>query len=171
MNDQLPTPQDSIKSGMSRRSKILLTASLSLNALVIMALLGAFFAPDDHRKRPPRVKDISGNALVGALPQDQRKALHDRLSEKLKEGDRPNLRDIRRLNVELISAMRADPFDSASVGEVMESIDSARNRQAAIGREVFLEHISEMSAADRLVLADALEEKFKRKSRKPGKTP
>ncbi|SLN56894.1 hypothetical protein PSA7680_02963 [Pseudoruegeria aquimaris] len=153
--------------GASRWTKILLGLSLSLNALVVALALGAFLSPEGPRKGPPRVKDIGANALVRALPDDRQKALREALRARIGKDPVRGHADLRAMQREMQAALRAEPFDVGRLDEIMQQTEARREAQIAIGREVFLEQIKQMSPEERRAFADRLEELGRRGPGKP----
>lgn len=156
------------KTGLPRRVKLLLGLSLSLNALVVALALGALLSPDGPRKGPPRVKDIGANAMVRALPEARQKALRDALGSRIGKSGKDARVDIRAMGLALQDALRAEPFDVARVDAILQQTEARRDAQLAIGREVFLMQLQDMSPEERLAFADRLQELGRRG---PGKPP
>ncbi|MCT8159584.1 periplasmic heavy metal sensor [Pseudoruegeria sp. SHC-113] len=156
------------KPGLPRRVKLLLGLSLSLNALVVALALGAVLSPDGPRKGPPRVKDIGANAMVRALPEARQKALREALGNRIGKDGKDARVDLRAISRALQEALRAEPFDVARVDAILQETESRRDAQLAIGREVFLMQLNEMSPEERLAFADRLQEQSRRG---PGKPP
>ncbi len=167
------TPQHSLppKSGMSKRSRLLLVVSLSLNVLIVMALVGAHFAPDERRAGPPRVKDLGASALFAAIPADEQAGFRASLREKIKTGKRPDRRALRQLNDTLLVALRAEPFDTVAVAKALEATEAARRQQLLIGQEAFVAYLAKMTPEQRQKMADTLEEQFRKGPRGGNKRP
>lgn len=164
MTEQSPQHETPAKGRMSKRRRILLVVSLSLNVLIVMAVVGAHFAPDERRGPPPRVKDLGGSLLFDALPDAEKSAFRAELRDQIKSGKRPNRQALRSLNDALLAALRAEPFDPVAVASVMEAIESARRQQLLIGQEAFVAYLAKMTPEQRQDMADAVEEKLRKGS-------
>lgn len=171
MTDKTPQQPTPPKSGTSKRRRVLLVVSLSLNVLILMALVGAHFAPEERRAGPPRVKDLGGSALFAALPAEEQEGFRASLREKIKSGKRPDRRAVRSLNEALLTALRAEPFDPFAVANAMEATEAARREQLLIGQEAFVAYLAKMTREQRQAMADTLEAQFQKGPRHGDKRP
>lgn len=135
---------------------ILLTLSLALNLLIVGVAAGTVLRlkGGDHGKALPGF----GSALFRALPKDDRKALRSELSGLHRTGSKTRKQDFQAVS----QALRAQPFDPATLAELLQQqAQSTADLQAAL-QEQWLERVTNMSDAQRSVYADRLEEVVKR---------
>ena len=141
----------------------LLVLSLALNLLVVGAIVGRAFAPDDHRGRDRvagPIRSVIGEPFVRALTREDRRAMLAEIKEEA-----PRIRESReslRQRVEaLLVALRTEPFDAAEVQRLMqEQRQVARGRQE-LGEMLLLNRLIAMDAESRSAYADRLEKSLK----------
>lgn len=142
---------------------ILLVASLGLNLLVAGVLLGAVLRfRGDHVDVPPGF----GPALFRALPENGRRALRGELFDEHRRGARQRAQDF----AELGEALRAVPFDPATVEDVLEKQAANTASIQSNLQKKWLSRVARMTDAERKAYADRLEQVVKdRRSGKPGR--
>ncbi|WP_170422514.1 periplasmic heavy metal sensor [Ruegeria arenilitoris] len=139
----------------NRWMSVLLILSLALNLLIVGVALGTVLRVKggDHAKSPPGF----GSALYRALPKDERKAMRGELFDRHRKGAKTRSQDFAVLS----AALRAEPFDPAAVQVLLDQqAQSMADLQEALQQE-WLARVVAMSAEERLVYADRLEEVVK----------
>jgi len=141
--------------------KWLLIASLTLNLLVVGAVIGALIkgGPDNRQSR----FDLTAGPILRAMPADERDALAAALRENgvFKPGDRMAIRaDMDAL----VEVMKAEDFDADAF---RETVSRQRVRLQA-GQDVVVEtivtQIEGMSPEVRAEFAQRLEEQLRRRA-------
>jgi uncharacterized membrane protein len=141
--------------------KMLFIASLGLNVLVIAALVGSAFKP--HSRGGAFKGGTLQGAMVRALPDDQRKALRERMR---KNGDyfKAQRGKSRAVKADLKAAIIAVPFDADQLRQVFARQKHVRSDFSNRGDAMWIELIENMSDDERVQFANGIE--F-RKHRKP----
>ncbi len=138
-----------------RGTKIALILSLTVNLLVFGIVGGSIFA-HGWRDDPHRVRDVGVGPFTDALTPEDRKALRDAFVKAV-----PDFRERRaaaRADIErLAEAIRADPFDRASVAAVMDVQGNRIEERIQLGRNLLLDRLEAMGPEARAALADRLE--------------
>ena len=146
--------------------KILLVASLALNLLIIGLVAGAMFKKDRWRGSAPRA-ELGMGPLTHALDPSDRRALGQKFR---KQGKQSNDRRVRKKQFEeLLSVLKADPFDAVKAAELLGSIRTGSQARMETAQGLLVEHLSSMSAQDRAAYADRLETRLKQRKKKPKK--
>lgn len=137
----------------------LLFLSLALNLLVVGAIVGRAFAPDDHRRGERiagPIRSVVGEPFVRALTREDRRAM---LGEIKREG--PRIRESReglRQRVEaMLTALRTEPFDPDEVRRLMQEQRQVAQGRQELGESLLLNRLQAMSAEERAAYADRLE--------------
>ncbi len=151
----------------NRWIKPILLVSLALNLLVAGVIFGHTVSPDSRRYHDfdGDARGVIGEPFVRALQAKDRRAL---IADIVK--DRPRIREnrdsLRQRFDAFLTALRADPYDSETVAQLLlEQREAAVGRQE-IGEALLLKRLEDMTATDRAAYADRLEEslrKFKRR--------
>ncbi len=132
-----------------RGLKIALVVSVALNLLVAGMIGGAFL-----RGGPDR--DLGFGPFAEALTEDDHRALRQEFMARA-----PDMREMRRSQRaamrDLLSALRAEPFDPAALEMAMAAAASRMGDRLRIGQEILVRHLAAMSPADRAAFADRLE--------------
>lgn len=139
------------KTGMRRRTKILLATSLGLNMLVIGAAGGMFF----HNDGPDRIRDAAYGPYTRALSHDDRKAIGKALRGEA-GGVRQNQPKIRASYEALKTALTADAYDSDLVHRLIIDQQAHGLKRYQIGQRLLLERLDAMSPQQRRNFADRL---------------
>lgn len=157
---------DRPRTGMRPWLKALFALSLTLNLLVIGAIVGVRvgeFGPDRHpRSMHDRVRvDLALGPFARSLPEEARRDAMRMLDDRA--GAHKLSRDaLAQQFTDMLAILRSEPFDAEALGEIFDAqSDSARGR-AVIGRDVLLEQIETMSDEERARYADRLERGFQR---------
>ena len=147
---------------------VALAISLSLNLLVAGLVAGALlWHGPKHRDGGRRLDldDVGFGPFVAALPPGDRRELARAVARE--EGSFRENRDLMIRQFEaLLSALREDPYDAEAVRALI--VEQQRNVGArqALGRELLLERIEAMSAAERANYADALARMLRRSGKR-----
>lgn len=156
---------DTAKTGRFRR--ILLVVSLGVNLLVIAAVAGAVLSGGPHGKEGRSGKDgsYSRNAIVpyiSAFSRDDKRAMRTQMRAAL--PGRSDMRAQTRADHDAFLALvRAEPFDSAAALAVIERHVARSGEVQAVGRQLAIERISQMSQDERAAYAARFEERALRK--------
>ena len=98
-----------------------------------------------------------------ALPREQRKMMSETLRA---EGLMPSRAERRKFYQDVLEALRAETFDPTSVEAAMINQRDVVSGVQTAAQNAWLKVVSDMSPADRLVYADALEERLERGPRR-----
>ena len=145
------------KSSAFRFWRVLLVISLAMNVAVIGLVAG--FAWRKDRVGPPHGISLTLGPIGSALSREDRRELVEDLRAD------PRLRPHRRgddLDA-ILAALRADPFDRATLQGAMSAMTARKDRLQEAAREALIERVTLMSDADRIAFADRLERGFKRR--------
>lgn len=155
-----PTASAPAPSG-SRWLKLALVASVALNLAVAGLVLGAWLG-DGPRKGMPR--DLSFGPFSEALSDKDRRALRRDLLGRL--GEFRTAREAARAEfADLLTALRADPFDPDALKMALAAIETRTADRLELGRSLIETRLVEMSAAERQAFADRLERGLQRRPR------
>ena len=163
----------SSETGRGKRSWIViaLAISLSLNLLVAGLVAGALIWHGlEHRDGGRRLDlgDVGFGPFVAALPPRDRRELARAVARE--EG---SFRENRALMIRqfetLLAALRADPYDPEAVRALLVEQQRSVGARQDLGRELLLERIGEMSAAERADSADALARLLRRSGKRDHK--
>ncbi|WP_151717218.1 periplasmic heavy metal sensor [Gemmobacter serpentinus] len=145
-------------------------ASLAVNLLVLGVIGGALL------KGPPEPRDKTRDAgfgpFAGALDEADRKELRRDFIERSNGG--AAFRAGMRADMEaVLQALRAEPFDPATLDAAMAQQGSRFSDQMALGRTLLRDRIVAMTPEARLRFAERLEDSLKRHGdgRKGGPKP
>lgn len=169
MSNENKPEKPAAESKSTRRGwKIALALSLSLNLLVAGLVAGTLLSHDGTSGRPPFIRDEGMSPLTRALEKEDRDAL--RAALRARNQDRSGQRrNIRRLNIKLVNALRADPFDVSELARIFDQLQAGHMAQQDLGEQELLSRIEAMTPEARAAFADRL----KRDNRGPiaRKTP
>ncbi len=151
-------------SGAPRRGwiTVVLFISLALNLAVAGLAIGAALRHDDIRDRASVRSDPFGGPYTGALSREDRRAIWREMRAMHAEG-RPARADIRADFDAVVQALRAEPYDPATVQIIVERQFQAGLERQQIGQELLLQRIARMDATARAAFADRLEERLERR--------
>ncbi|MDF1854847.1 periplasmic heavy metal sensor [Pseudooceanicola sp.] len=137
--------------------RLVLFGSLALNLLVVGAVGGMLvFGPPEGRDRPPR-SDRIGGPLTQALTHEDRRDIGRALREAYR-GGRPDRGAMRDEYQRVIAALRSDPFDADEIADSLSRQLGAATERQKVGQEILLDHLRQMSVAERAAYADRLQE-------------
>lgn len=154
--------------GMRPWLKVVLFASLALNLAVAGLVIGAAvkYGPKDG-PRPPRV-DMMMGPYTHALSHKDRRAIGEQLRREYR-AERPSRAQVRAQFEQVLSALRAQPFQPDALDALLQTQLEAGQERQAIGQRLLLQRLSAMSDAERAEFAERLEEGLN--NRKPQKPP
>lgn len=155
-----PSPADPMpQAGSARGLKIALAVSVALNLGVAGMVAGAWMNGGRDRGMP---RDLSFGPFSEALSPADRFALRKALIDRA-----PGFREARAAAqaefADLLTALRASPFDPAGVQSALGAIEARNAGRLELGRSLIEARISQMSEADRLAFADRLENGLRRR--------
>lgn len=140
----------------------LLFLSLAMNLLVVGVVIGWLISPGGPKRSDfGSARGLVGEPFLRALPEEQRRAmLRDAMREapRIRES-RENLRA--RFDA-FLGALRAEPFDTDLVADLLDQQRSVAQRRQDIGEGLLLERLAAMTPAERRAYADRLESSLRR---------
>ena len=167
--------ETSTPSGPHRRLRpwilVTLTVSLSLNLLVVGLVAGALlWHGPEHRDGGRRLDlgDIGFGPFVAALPPRDRRELGRAIEREAGSFRENRILMIRQFEA-LLAALRADPYDAEAVRALLVEQQRGVGARQDLGRELLLERIGEMSAAERANYADNLARMLRRSGKRDHK--
>lgn len=138
----------------SRRLRIALAVSVGINLLVAGLAIGAAFHGGPDRDQMSR--DLGFGPFAEALNMSQRHALRDSLMQKSPEI-RGAMQQRRADLVQLLTALRADPFDATKMHGALETMRNRLTTQLMLGQNALADVLIAMPPKQRLEFADRLE--------------
>lgn len=149
-------------SGSSKWLRILLVLSLGLNLLVVGVGVGRVVAGDSSDK-PPRSRDIGFGPYTRALSDNDRQALRGALMRGEREV-RVGRAAMKKSFDDMLSALRADPFDSDALTAVFDDQLNVMTGRQKLGMSVMADRLIAATDAERAAFADRLEEGLSRQN-------
>ena len=142
---------------------VALVVSVAVNLLILGLVVGASFGHDrdDMRTRMAGMRELGATPFVMALEPRDRVALGRALAREA-EPLRTNRAELRQRFEALLSALRAETFDRASVERLIADQRTAASRRQEIGEAALLQFLEEMSPAERRAYADRLDRSLRR---------
>lgn len=150
-----------------RGLKLLLGLSLALNLLVVGLVAGAVVRHDGFPDRGRKAPALSafGAPYMQALPRQQRREVLRQIRSQA--GDELPDRPARRaMFAEVLGALRAQPFDKAALTQMVERQAEITVTVQRAAQSAWVELVADMSDAERLDYAFAVEEALRRGPRK-----
>ena len=148
------------RSGVSRRVKFLLAASLALN-LAVVGVVGGVMLGGGKGSRDALVRDLGFGLFTEALTPQDRLALRDRFLER-RPGFRQERHAMRADLDAILAALRADPFDPAALDAVLTVQNTRLSERLDLGQALIRDFLVELSPAARAAFADRLEARLMR---------
>ncbi|WP_254693226.1 periplasmic heavy metal sensor [Sulfitobacter sp. SK011] len=149
--------------------RLVLAVSLGLNLLFVGAFAGAAYrGAGGAGARNGEGTGLRGYAApyVQALPRDKRRALFQALRDN-RAGAAPLSRNARRaLYQQMVSVLRATPFDPAEAEQVLGAQRDAVLGVHSTAQLIWLEEVTEMTPDERASYADDLEKVLARGPRR-----
>ncbi len=139
-----------------KRFRILLGVSLALNLLVIGAVVGAIAkGPFSGGGSSPGMRSAA-LPYVAAFERQDKRAMQREMRSRFPDRKAASAAH-RAAYSAFMEVLRAETFDAARASEIMqEQFERAQSFQK-VGRDVSIERLSQMSAAERAAYADRLQ--------------
>lgn len=146
------------KTGLRGWLKVVFGLSLALNLLVLGTVGGAVLRHGgfDGRHHPPRA-DMVGGPLTRALDKEDKRAVAREMRRTYREEGRAGRASYHAAMQQLVTDLRADPFDPAPVAAQMGQMREMLGQRVALGQQILLEHFSQMQPEARQAFATRLE--------------
>jgi uncharacterized membrane protein len=172
MNDinKSPAPLQSGKPDF-RWGRVLLFVSLALNFAVLGIIGGAVmgrFGPD---RGNIAAREVGFGFFTEALSDQDRKDLR-RAYGQVRPDIRADRRQMREDLQRVVDLLRATPFDAEALRSSLDAGVSRIRERQELGQTIILDHLSKMTAEERVAFADRLENSLKRQPRgdlRPGR--
>lgn len=160
MTDPNPKP------AAGRGLRLALAVSVALNLAVAGIVGGAMLRADGPRGHAmPR--DLGFGVFTEALTPENRTELRQRLLQEAPDFGQDRRAMAQELTA-ILGALRAEPFDPASLDRAMQTQIRRLSARLEIGQALLLDFLTELPAADRLAFADRLEQTAMRRPPKRG---
>ena len=161
MSPQLP-PQPPVPPAKDRGGKgvrIALAVSVALNLAILGLVAGAALHGGGMGFGHGGVRELGFGPFSEALDHDQRAALRRAFFEKAPDF-RATRQAMRADRDALLAALRAQPFDPATVDAVMAAQAKRMEGQLQLGQGLIRDLLVSMPEADRLAFADRLQDRL-----------
>lgn len=155
MTDDSKTPQNA----PGRRLKILLGLSLAMNLAVVGLIVGAALRHDGG-KRPPALNAFGAPYMLALPREDRRQILKALRSERGR--DIPDRQQRRAQYAEVLSALRAQPFDASVLAQTVKGQAETTVSVQKAASATWLQVVSDMTDQERMDYAYAVEEVLRR---------
>lgn len=156
MDDTTPT-----RASGARWLRVALGLSLGANLLIVGIVAGAVIS---HRPDGPR-RGMTGPGDLGpygrAFAYEDRAALREALGAAAPR-QRENRAAVRQGFRDVLTALRAEPYDGDRVRALMEAQQARVQDQIELGRAAMLARLEAMTPAERAAFADRLERVLRR---------
>jgi uncharacterized membrane protein len=146
--------QTDVSPNPNRRLRVALAVSVAVNLLVAGLAIGAAFHSGPDRDQMSR--DLGFGPFSEALDMTQRRALRDTLMQKSPQI-RGAMQQGRADLAQLLTALRAQPFDAAAMQNALETMRTRLQGQLTLGQNALAEVLIAMPNEQRLEFADRLE--------------
>ena len=103
---------------------------------------------------------VLGEPFFHALPEPQRREMLREITGN-REAFREGREALRARFESFLAALRADTFDRALVGDLLDQQSQAALRRQELGEQLLLDRLAGTTQAEREAYADALEERLK----------
>ncbi len=148
------------KPSAPRWMRLALVASLAVNLAVAGIVLGSVFG-DGPDRRAPRPGAIGLGPFADALSETDRAAVMRAYREEA-GAFRDNRAAFRAQFNDLLTALRAEPYDPGTVREIIGAQDAKLAERVRLGRALLLERLDTMTATEREAYAERLEDNLRR---------
>jgi len=156
---QTPTPtppEPPARTRAPRWMRIVLVISLALNLAVLGMVAGLALRAPSRGAMELGARDLGYAPFVFALDRDQRRALGQELRRA--PGLRADRDERRALYLDILAALRAEPYDPAALEQALLAQRQAISRRQVAGAQALMARIDAMPSAERAAYADRLEE-------------
>jgi uncharacterized membrane protein len=136
--------------------RVIFALSLAMNVAVVGVVAG-LGAREKGRGVSPRGFDMALGPVGRALSGEDRRAIGEALRRDLAVS-RGGRAQSRAMVDEMVAVLRSAPFDAGALAEVVAGASARSERVQSAARAALVLRISQMSDADRLALADRLEQ-------------
>ena len=154
-------PENEARTGAGRWTKIILVLSLALNLFVVAMIAGASFGHHRWHRSHGGVSDVGVGLFTEVLTRQDRAALRDAFLAAA-----PDFRDQRRAAradfSELAEALRQEPWDPGRVDTLIARHGTRITDRIDLGRRLLSERLGQMSADERVELADRIDARLRR---------
>jgi uncharacterized membrane protein len=145
--------------------RIILVGSLALNLLILGAVGGAYLRGGGA---PPRGFDLQLGPLSGALSRQDRREIGNKIRREVGQsgqsrGDRSDAFE------NLMRAVEAQPFDPETLKRVIEDQQTRQDGIRTAALDVFVLHLQNMPAEDRVAFAIRLRESSAQRNDRNGR--
>lgn len=149
-----------------RWMKVLLVLSLSVNLLIVGAVVGAVLSGGGKWRGPgAEVRNAGGGAILQALSPEDKRALRRTMSVTL-VSDRDMRGALKAEQRELIVLMRSAEFDADAVTAQLQAVQAQMVSHFDVARMVLAQRMVEFDAEERAAYADRLEQILEKRGRK-----
>lgn len=142
-----------------RWMRVLLVCSLALNLAVAGLVAGAVW------RGAPVARQVERAGVFGPLPEALTPERRAEFTEQVREASpefRDNRRAVRQAFQGVLAAIRAEPFDRASLEAALAVQETALKGRQRLAVDVIVTQISDMDAAEREAFADRLQTMVRR---------
>lgn len=146
--------------------RIALAVSVALNLAVAGLAAGAFFKHGGPEGRDGMIRDLGFGPYTEALAPADRDALRRAFIAKVPDM-RKSRTAMRQNQQDLLTALRAQPFDKDRLVAVMQAQSDRASAQFGTGQALLQELLLNMSVESRREFADRLEQRLARGRDKP----
>lgn len=140
--------------------RLLLVGSLAVNLLGVGLFAGAAWRHAGHGARPPGPASY-GEPYVRAMPRKDRREMF-RAMRAAGGAALPDRAARRAMYAQVVTALRAQPFEAETLREVIDRQGAATRAVQAAAQAAWLDHVGRMAPAARAAYADAIEEVLSR---------
>jgi len=139
--------------------KVVLFTSLAINLAVAGIALGAVLSRDGMAERQHTRGSSIGGPYTAALTREDRRAIWQEMRALQGEG-RPSRAEVQAEFDDVVTALRAEPYDPAEVRSIIERQFQAGIERQQLGQSLLLARIDTMNPAERAGFADRLAERL-----------
>lgn len=156
MTDSSPQPTQTPPARGFRWGRLVLVTSLALNLGVLGVFVGAAAKGGWQGKEPREIRDVGFGIFTQALTQDERKALRRAFMDNAVDM-RATRDSLQQDMATLLAALRASPFEEASLADALRQTTARARERQAFGEKLLLDFVASLPEAERLAFADRLE--------------
>lgn len=142
--------------GPGRGLRLALAVSVALN-LAVLGVVGGAMLRHDGPRGPAMPRDLGFGVFTEALTPDNRAELRRTLRASAPDFVRER-RAMAQDLAEILTALRAEPFDAAALDRAMGSQIDRLAARLETGQGLLRQFLTDLPAAERLAFADRLEQ-------------